>query len=231
MYHLQKLMWGGLSMKKSKVFMIILVLLILSSIQVLANLEELNTKIEKLEKQISLALILKKVDLSEDDAAYLFTVSINSIRKIENLKNEEILVLENIKKELYNDNFSEIERLSKEFYTIELKILEEQMKLLKEFEAIVDKEKTEKLKKFLEEKNLDRYLKEIPFESIVENFKKLLELIPEDLKEKTAKVIESVEKLHDSIKAHILFSLITDEDFIEALKIVGKVNLESNATE
>lgn len=218
-------------MKKSKVFVMILVLFILSSIQVLANLEELNIKIEKLEKQISLALILKKIGLSEDDAAYLFTISANSIKEIESFKNKEISILENIKKELYSDNFKEIEKLSKEFYTVELKIIEEKTKLLKEFENILDKEKIEKLKKFLEENNLDKYFEKIPFENIGGSFEKLLELVPEDLKEKTKKIVENVERFYDSIKAHILFSLVTDEDFVEALKIVGKVNLEGNTTE
>ena len=220
-------MIGGLLMRRIKIVSMVLALLILSSIQTLANIDTLNSKIGKLEKQISWALILKKVGLSEDDSAYLFTVCMNNVKEIEKFKNEEIKILENMKEAIYNDDYGKIEELGKEFYRVETNILKEQIELFRKFEDVIDKAKMEKLQAFLEEKNLSKYLEKIPLGDIIESFNKLLVFVPENVKEKTDEWFKEVEKLYNSVSAHILFSLIVNEDFIEALRIVGKVNLEN----
>jgi len=216
-------------MKNIKIILAVIILLSLLSIQILANLNDYNFLIEKLEKQIGIALFLKKIDLSEDDAAYLFTISLNGLRKVEELRDEEIKILEKIKQAIYNDDYESIEKLSKELYGIEVRILEEQVKVFKEFENTFDRIKIEKLQNFLIEKGWNDYLKKIPFEGIVKGFDKLMEFVPGDIRVRAKEVLEKAKQLYNSLKAHTLFGIFTDEDFIEALRIVGKVNLENSS--
>ena len=176
---------------------------------------------EKLQKQLSSVLELKKRGLTESDAAFLYLFITEKLEEIEEILKEkedllnELMEIAVSKEDPEND--ADFLRLKDEIEELDLEIAKLELEILKEIKEIIVGDEIsfgDFIKKKLERVGREVGVKLPSFE------------LPQKLEEFLSEIETPVKKGIEKGKArmiHMAFKAIVTDDLLNTLKIIGKV--------